>query len=116
MSTLDAHELHEQLMKRPFEIKASGDIVSTGNHPDLTNEMISKLKSNERFHVRIRIGDEKIWVLVIGRVDSHNANFDDSEEGQIFAGILNADFEILGLKFNDLVEFQSCDVYSNTLF
>ena len=107
----ECNRLHEELRKRPFEVKASGEIVDTGNHPELTNLITEKLKNNERFYAKVRIGGERIWCVVVGRIDSHNANFDDSEEGQIFAGILDNTPVNENLKFNDLIEFQSCDVF-----
>lgn len=107
----ECNRLHEELKKRPFEIKASGETVDTANHPELTNLITEKLKNNERFNAKVRIKGERIWCIVIGRADSHNANFDDSEEGQIFVGVLNNKPVNDDLKFNDLIEFQSSDVF-----
>ena len=39
----ECDRLHEELGKRPFEVKASGEIVDTENHPNLTNLITEKL-------------------------------------------------------------------------
>lgn len=105
------NHLYDELRKRPFEIKAVANRVNPSNHPELTNTIISKIKNKERFYAKIRIEGERLWCIVIGRIDSHNANFDDKEEGQIFAGILDSHPVNEKISFNDLVEFQSSDVY-----
>jgi hypothetical protein len=107
----ECNKLHEELRNRPFEIKAKGEIVNMENHPKLTNLIIKKLKNNERFYAKVRIKGERIWCIVIGRDDSHNANFDNSEEGQIFVGVIDNEPISDNLKFNDLIKFQSCDVF-----
>lgn len=108
----ECNSLHEELRKRPFEIKASGETVNIENHPKLTNLIIANLHNNKRFYANVSVNGEHIWCIVIGRADSHNANFDDSEEGQIFVGVLDNVPVTSDLKFNDLIEFQSCDVVS----
>jgi hypothetical protein len=107
----ECNRLHQELSKRPFEVKASAESVNTDNHPKLTNEIKEKLKNKERFAAKVLIEGERIWCIVIGRSDSHNANFDDSEEGEIFVGVLDNEPISDKLKFNDLIEFQSCDVF-----
>jgi Na+-transporting NADH:ubiquinone oxidoreductase subunit NqrA len=107
----ECNELHDELRKRPFRIVTKAEVVDTENHPQLTNLITEKLKNNERFCAKVRINGERIWCIVIGRSDSHNANFDDSEEGQIFVGIIDNIPFSSDFKFNDLIEFQSCDVF-----
>lgn len=106
----ECNRLHQELRKRPFEIKTSAETVNTDNHPELTNEIKEKLNNKQRFLVKILIEGERLWCTVIGRSDSHNSNFDDSEDGEIFVGVLDNEPINDKLKFNDLVEFQSCDV------
>lgn len=100
-----------ELGKRPFEVKSSAEIVDTNNHPSLTNTITEALNKKERILAKVRIEGERLWCIVIGRSDSHNANFDDSEEGQIFVGVLSNEPINDKLSFNDLIEFQSCDVF-----
>ena len=105
-------DYEKELLKRPFKIMAMGETVNTDNHPKLTNEITEKLNKKQRFVAKILINNERSWCMVIGRSDSHNANFDKSEEGQIFVGVLdNEPVNNEKLHFNDLVEFQSCDVF-----
>ena len=63
--------------------------MNTLNHPSITNKIKDKLKNKERFLAKVLIEGERLWCIVIGRSDSHNANFDDSEEGEVFVGILD---------------------------
>lgn len=107
----ECNRLHQELRKRPFEVKASAETVSTNNHPSLTNTITEALNNKERILAKVRIEGERLWCIVIGRSDSHNANFDDSEEGQIFVGVLSNEPINDNLSFNDLIEFQSCDVF-----
>ena len=106
----ECNHLHEELAKRPFEIKGNAEVIDTSLHPKLTDRLQELLKSNTRFYVKILINSERFWVIPIGRSDSHNANFDNSEEGQIFVGVVDNQLLNDKIKFNDLVEFQSCDV------
>lgn len=103
--------LHDELRERPFKVKASANLVDVDNHPVTTKIIQDLLNNNKRFSARINLNGTPVWCIVIGRIDSHNANFNDSEEGQIFAGVIDEDICILNVKFNDLVEFQSCDVH-----
>jgi len=102
------------LLERPFKIMANAELFDTEQHPQLTNLITDKLKNKDRFLVKVSIENERLWCIVIGRSDSHNANFNDSEEGQIFVGILDNDPINEKLSFNDMVEFQSCDVIEIT--
>lgn len=102
----------QELLERPFKVMAKGETVNTDNHPVLTNKITEKLNKKERFRTKILINGERIWCIVIGRSDSHNANFDNSEEGEIFIGVMDDEpINNEKLHFNDLVEFQSCDVF-----
>ena len=107
----ECNNLHQEIRKRPFEVKASAEVVDTNNHPKLTNIIKDKLNNKERFLAKILIDGERLWCTVIGRSDSHNANFDDSEDGEIFVGVLDNEPISDKLKFNDLIGFQSCDVF-----
>lgn len=102
--------LYQELRKRPFAIKGRAQTVDVDNHPYLTKTMQDLLNNDKRFHAKIKINDEFLWCICIGRIDSHNDNFGNEEEGQIFAGIIDQVPKNNKLKFNDLIEFQSCDV------
>ena len=54
--------------------------------------------NNCRFWVKLRFDGNAFWVMPIKRDD------------QIFYAIVDNDLVSMKLSFNDLVEFQSCDV------
>ena len=108
---VECDNLHNELIKRPFEVKSGAETVNVSQHPLVTNQIQYKLKNNERFGATVTIEGEVLCCIVIGRSDSHNANFDNSEEGEIFVGVLDDEPMRSNLKFNDLIEFQSCDVH-----
>ena len=104
--TQECYRLQKELDKRPFEIKASAEIMYPSHHPKLTKALIAKFKNKERFFAQVLIEGEKLWCIAIGIIDS----YDDGEEGEIFAGILDDAPKNNKLKYNDLIQFQSCDV------
>ena len=119
----ECERLYAKLAKRPFKIKASACIVDVNNHPKLTNLLIKKLKNKERVYAKVSFEGERIWCILIGRADSYNANFSKEEtnifgelniieeEGEIFVGVIDNVPISDKIKFNDLIQFQSCDVF-----
>lgn len=103
MNREDLHDsLQDVLSKRPFDIKTKADVVNTGNHPKMTNHIKEKLSNKERFLAKVLINGERLWCIVIGM---------SYEEGDTFVGVLDNDPVSDELSFNDMIEFQSCDVF-----
>jgi len=101
----------DALNKRPFEIKAKAEIIDVNNHPKLTKLIQDKLINNERFLVKVLIENERLWILPFGFADYKNELFLGSDEiGEIFVGLLDNNPINENLNFNDMVQFQSCDV------
>ena len=94
-----------ELSKRPIEIKASAEIIDPSLHPKLTTEIQRKLDQKERFYCKVLISNENLWVLPIGTLDG-----DEFEKGEIFLAIIDNEPLNEDLNFNDLIQFQSCDV------
>ncbi|MBE7653252.1 hypothetical protein J2Q11_10975 [Tenacibaculum finnmarkense genomovar finnmarkense] len=88
-----------EYLKRPLEIKASAESVakSKKENRDIINSFLNK---KTRFLAKVLIDKERLWCIVIGRYDSNNANFNDTEEGEIFLGILDNEPLSEKLKFN----------------
>ena len=113
----ELERFREELSKRPFKLKSVDmDFINPKQHPELTNQIIQDLNNGMRGFVTVFIDTHLVELIIIGRSDSHNANFGDDEEGEIFVGVVNKLPKIEGLKFNDLIEFQSCDVYNYWIY
>ena len=95
----ECNNLYGLLDKRPIQIKAIAETVSVSNHPKMTKIISELIKNNKRFYVKIRLQGERLWVIPV------------AENEQIFYAILDSDPINDDLHFNDLISFQSCDVF-----
>ena len=103
--------LLNKLNERPFKIKAKAELVNANNHPELTKLIQNKLLNKERFLAKVLIGSERLWVLPIGFADYNNELFENEEVGEIFVGVLDNEPINENLSFNDMIQFQSSDVF-----
>ena len=94
-----------ELLTRPVQIKQKAEITDPSLHPKLTNKIQAKLENKERFYCKVIIDNERLWVVPIGTLDG-----DEFEKGEIFLAIIDNDPISDKINFNDLVQFQSCDV------
>ena len=94
-----------ELLTRPVQIKAKAEIIDPSLHPKLTNKIQAKLENKERFYCKLIIDNERLWVVPIGTLDG-----DEFEKGEIFLAIIDNEPISDKINFNDLVQFQSCDV------
>lgn len=95
----ECNRLHDELLMRPLKVVPTiCDLANANNHPKLTYEIAQLIKSNTRFWCKIAVKGEQFWVMPL------------IKDEQIFTGLVSSNV-LSSIKFNDLIEFQSCDVF-----